>query len=121
MSGSNNEKRLFPSLGRPREQDQQQTIRPGTRWALDVTAEDDQLLTKERIFGNEFHLVRARSMRVQALTERVVGFVHWSRRWCIRWEQRWNERLSERSRPDTDGVAPCRGMGLRAEKRAEMV
>jgi hypothetical protein len=39
-----------------REHDQDHAIILGTCWALHLTAEDDQLLTKERIFGNEFRL-----------------------------------------------------------------
>jgi hypothetical protein len=49
--GLDNQERLFPAMGSPCEQDQEQPIRPGTRWALDLTAENDQLLTKQRVFG----------------------------------------------------------------------
>lgn len=45
-----NEDYPLPSLGCPREQDQQQTIRPGTRWALHLTAKDDQLLMRASRF-----------------------------------------------------------------------
>ena len=51
--GLDNQERLFPVLGGPREQDQEKSIGPGTCWALDLTMEDDQLLTKQRIFGDE--------------------------------------------------------------------
>jgi hypothetical protein len=51
--GLNNQERLFPVPGSPREHGQEQSIRPGTRWALDLTAENDHLLTKQRVFGEK--------------------------------------------------------------------
>ena len=52
--GLHNEKRLFPVPDGSREYDQKQPIGPGTCWALHLTAEDDQLLAQQRVFGNEF-------------------------------------------------------------------
>ena len=52
--GLHNEERLFPVPDGSREQDQEQPIGPGTRWALHLTTEDDQLLTEQRVFGDEF-------------------------------------------------------------------
>jgi hypothetical protein len=50
------EKRLLPSLGRPREYDQEEPVSPATRWALDLTTEDDQRLPEQRMFGDKFGL-----------------------------------------------------------------
>jgi hypothetical protein len=50
------EKCLLPSFGRPREYDQEEPISPGTRWALDLTTEDDQRLPEQRSFGDKFGL-----------------------------------------------------------------
>jgi hypothetical protein len=52
--GLHNEERLFPTAGRPCEQYQEHAIGLGTRWALHPTAEDNQLLTKQGVFGQEF-------------------------------------------------------------------
>ena len=52
--GLHNQQRLFPVPGGPREDDQEQPIGPGTRCALHLTAEDDQLLTEQRVLGDEF-------------------------------------------------------------------
>ena len=51
--GLNNEERLFPTADSPREDDQEHAIGLGTGWTLHLAAEDDQLLTKQRIFGKE--------------------------------------------------------------------
>src|SRR5215469_3971179 len=52
--GLNNEERLFPTAGSPCEQHQEHTIGPGTRWALHPTSKDDQRLSEQSVFGNEF-------------------------------------------------------------------
>jgi hypothetical protein len=54
--GLNNVERLFPTADCSCKQDQEQPIGPGTRWALDLTTEDDQLLAKQRIFRDEVGL-----------------------------------------------------------------
>jgi len=54
--GLNNQERRFPAMGSPRKRDQEHPIRPGRRWALHLTAEDDQLLAKQRIFGEKVSL-----------------------------------------------------------------
>ena len=45
--GLNNEERLFPVPDGPRQHDQEESIGPGTRWALHLTAKDDQLLSEQ--------------------------------------------------------------------------
>lgn len=50
------EKRLFPPAGCPREYNQDHPICLGAGWALHLAAEDDELLTKQGVFGNEFRL-----------------------------------------------------------------
>lgn len=52
--GMHHQGRLFPSLGRSREHDQEDAIHPGTLWALHLTAENKELLTEQGIFGDEF-------------------------------------------------------------------
>jgi hypothetical protein len=44
----------FQLWGSPREYDQEESIGPGTRWALDLTTAEDELLTKQRVFSDEF-------------------------------------------------------------------
>jgi hypothetical protein len=51
--GLYNQECLFPTAGSPREQHQEQTISLGTGWALHLTAKDNQLLTKQGVFGHE--------------------------------------------------------------------
>lgn len=51
--GLNNEQCLCPTAGSSCEQYQEQPIDPGTRWTLDLTVEDDQLLTEQRVLGDE--------------------------------------------------------------------
>jgi hypothetical protein len=81
--------RLFPSLGRPREEEPQHPISPGTRWALHLTTQDDQLLTEERVdHAMSSALGRVRSVSVPPTSERVLGLVHWRKRWRMRWENR---------------------------------
>ncbi len=43
--------------------DQEHSIGLGTGWTLHLTAEDDQLLTKQGIFGDEFRLGAGKIMR----------------------------------------------------------
>ena len=43
--GLHKEKHLFPVPGGPREYEQEESISPGTRWALHLTVEDNQLLS----------------------------------------------------------------------------
>jgi len=52
--GMHKEKSLFPPAHGPCEQYQEHSLGLDTRWALRLTAEDDQLLTEQRVFGNEF-------------------------------------------------------------------
>ena len=52
----NNEERLFPTAGSPCEQHQKYLIRPGTHWALHLTAQNDELLTKQGVFCDEVRL-----------------------------------------------------------------
>ena len=54
--GLRNQERLLPMADSPCKHHQKDPIRPGIRWALDLAAEDDQLLTEERVFGDEFSL-----------------------------------------------------------------
>lgn len=50
--GLNNQGCVLPMAGSLREHDREYPIRPGTRWALDLAVEDDQLLAEERVFGD---------------------------------------------------------------------
>ena len=50
----NNDERLLPTANSPCEQDQEESIGPGTRWTFDLTTKDDQLLAKQCIFGEKF-------------------------------------------------------------------
>src|SRR5262249_2509107 len=52
--GPHNVERLCPVPDGSREHDQEQPIGPGTRWALHLTAEDHELLTEQRVLGDEF-------------------------------------------------------------------
>jgi hypothetical protein len=52
--GLDDEERLFPAMVNARKQDQEHPVRPGTRWALHLTVKDDQLLAKQRVFGEKF-------------------------------------------------------------------
>lgn len=52
--GLNNEERLFPVPDGSREHDREQPIGSGTSWALHLTAKDDQLLSQQGVFGDEF-------------------------------------------------------------------
>jgi hypothetical protein len=74
--GLDNQERLFPSLGRPCEYNQEQPILPGTCWTLHLTANNDQLLTEKRVFASSSALVRVRSVSVPANSEWQVGRVH---------------------------------------------
>jgi len=49
----NNEERLFPVRDGSHKQQQEESIGPGTRWALDLTTEHDELLTEQGVFGDE--------------------------------------------------------------------
>jgi hypothetical protein len=49
-----NEECLFPSSDSSREHYQENAISLGIRWTLHVTAKDDELLTKQRVFGDKF-------------------------------------------------------------------
>jgi hypothetical protein len=52
--GLHNEERLCPVPDGSRKQQQEESIGLATRWALDLTTEDDQLLTEQRVLGDEF-------------------------------------------------------------------
>lgn len=47
------EKRLFPVIDGSHEYDQEDPIGSGTRWSLDLTAEDDKLLAQQGVLGNK--------------------------------------------------------------------
>jgi hypothetical protein len=49
----NDEQRLFPVPDGPRQHQQEEPIGPSARWALDLTVEDDQLLTEQRVLSDE--------------------------------------------------------------------
>ena len=51
--GLHKEKRLLPVPDGSREDDQEEPISPDIGWALDLTAEDDQLLAQQRVLDNE--------------------------------------------------------------------
>ena len=52
--GLHNEQCLSPVPAGPSEQQQEESISPAARWALHLTTEDDQLLTEQRVLGDEF-------------------------------------------------------------------
>ena len=52
--GLDNEERLFPRADDPCQQDQADPLRPSASWALDLTTENDELLSQQRVFGDEF-------------------------------------------------------------------
>ena len=52
--GPNNKERLFPVPDGSREHDQEQPIGPRTRWTLHLAVEDNQLLSSQGVFGDEF-------------------------------------------------------------------
>ena len=54
--GLHKEKCLFPVTGGPRKRQQEEPADLDTRWALHLTAKDDQLLAEQRIFCDEFGL-----------------------------------------------------------------
>ena len=50
----NNQEHLFPTASSPCEEEQENPIRLGTGGAFDLKVENDELLTKQHVFGNEF-------------------------------------------------------------------
>jgi hypothetical protein len=52
--GLDNQERLLPVPSSPRKQQQEEPVDLGTHWALHLTAKDNQLLTKQSVFGHEF-------------------------------------------------------------------
>jgi hypothetical protein len=52
--GLHHGERRFPVPGGPCEHDEKQPIGPGTWWALHRTAKEDQLLSQQGVFGDEF-------------------------------------------------------------------
>ncbi len=52
--GLDNQERLFPTANGPCKDEQEYAIRFATSWTFDLTTKDDQLLTEQRIFGDEF-------------------------------------------------------------------
>jgi hypothetical protein len=58
-----------------RQQYQEESIGPGTRWALHLSAKDDQLLAKQRVFDDELGL-GASEIGESSCQE---GSAHWPR------------------------------------------
>ena len=54
--GPHNEERLSPVPDSPCKQQQEESIGLATRWALHLTAKDDQLLSQQDVLGDEFGL-----------------------------------------------------------------
>jgi hypothetical protein len=52
----NNDERLLPTEGSPGKHHQEEPVGPATRWALHLTAKDDQLLSQQGVLGDEFGL-----------------------------------------------------------------
>lgn len=52
--GLDNHERLFPVPAGSREHDQAQPVGPRTRWTLHLTVKDHELLSHQRILGDEF-------------------------------------------------------------------
>lgn len=104
--GLDNHERLFPVAGSPCQDDQEQPIRLGRCWALHLTAENEQRLSKEHVFGDE--ISPGTSKIGEHSTQHGVG--GWARPLvqalvdARQPELIW--RLSELSQPDTGRGAP---------------
>jgi hypothetical protein len=59
----NNEKRLLPGPNHPCQKHQKHSIRFGAGWAFHLSAQDDQMLSQERIFCHEFGLSSGKVLR----------------------------------------------------------
>jgi hypothetical protein len=68
-----NEQRLFPGPNHPCEKHQEHTIRFGVSGSFDLSAEDDELLTEERVFCHELGL-RSGEVSHGSQCERGVGW-----------------------------------------------
>ncbi|MGO8951058.1 MAG: hypothetical protein ACLQUY_26070 [Ktedonobacterales bacterium] len=71
----NNEERLLPTADSSCEQDQEHAIALGTRWALDLTMEHDELLTEQGVFSDEIRL-GAGQIGKRSCQERVSRWPH---------------------------------------------
>jgi hypothetical protein len=67
-----------------------------TRWALHLTVEDDQLLTEERVFGNEF-CPGAGQISERSAEVRVIGWPRPLEQTLIALTNAASERAHERA------------------------
>ena len=78
----NNEQRLFPGPNHSCQKHQEHPIRFGTGRSFHLSAEDNQLLSQERVFCHEFGLASGKvCQRPQHESEVVSGFVQATKRW----------------------------------------
>lgn len=98
--GLHKEKCLFPISDGPRKHHQEQPIGPGIRRTLHLTTEDDQVLSEQRIFGDEFGL-GASEFGERSGQGRAIGWLRPLKQALVRRDRCWTERLSEVSKPST--------------------
>lgn len=108
LVGPGTVERLFPVPDGLCEHDEKQSFGPGIWWALDLTAEDDQLLSQQCIFGDEFGFVRARSVRIPVREARLFGRVQCNKRCWIQMNECWDRHVSAMSRAATMVGAPSK-------------
>ena len=71
--GLDDEERLFPTGDSPSEHHQEHPIRLRTGWSFDLTTKNDQLLTEQRILGQEFRPA-ASEVGERSAQEGVIGW-----------------------------------------------
>ena len=106
--GPHNVEHLFPVTGGPCEYDEKQAIGPGTWWTLHLTAKDDQLLSQQRILGDEFSPGAGQIGERPCQKDRLLGRVQRNTRCWIRLNVCWHRRLNAMSRVATTIMVPSK-------------